>query len=134
MRIELSSLNALASDNTHTFKLRDDSSDYCLLSIPLTSITFPSNPEMEPNSQRLMARVWCGGTVPIIIVDSALTQKLYDAAIKAGFKQDKAKQSEVGFYDSLCLVAPFPLEDSAVKEVEVKIHQIDGNINQKAEQ
>lgn len=130
MRIELSSLNAVASDNTHTIKFRDSSSDYCLLSMPLTSITFPFNPEIEPNSRILMANIWCDGFLPTTVVDSALTLKLYDAAIKAGFKQDKAKQSEAGFNDSLCLVAPFSTGESLVGEDEEKIHQSDVNVNQ----
>ncbi|MGR5465407.1 hypothetical protein ACPV5G_20945, partial [Photobacterium damselae] len=125
MRIELFKLNTLTTDNAHTVNFYEDNSEYCFLSMPLTSITFPFNPEINPEPLALMANIRCEYSLFTSILDPTLTQKLYDAAIKAGFKQDKTNQSELAldFNDSLRLVAPFPSEDSVACDDEERMHQ-----------
>lgn len=122
IRIEPFSLNTLTMDNTHTVNFYEDNSEYHFLSIPLTKITFPFNPEIESNSLSLMANIQQECSLSTSILDSTLTQKLYGAAIRAGFKQDKATRQEFNFHDSLCLVAPFPSKSSEVHADEERMN------------
>ncbi|MGR5465419.1 hypothetical protein ACPV5G_21015 [Photobacterium damselae] len=130
MRIELSCLNAMASDNTHTLKLRDEQSGYYLLSVPLTKISFPFNPELEPSSLILMADIQHGDSMQTTLLDSDLTLELYNAAVQAGFKADETKLPFAGLSSAVCLVAPFPSVDSIARADEERMRQIGVNVNQ----
>ncbi|WP_340641836.1 hypothetical protein [Photobacterium damselae] len=130
MRIELLSLNAFETDNTHTLKLRDEQSGRYLLSVPLTKISFPFNPEIEPDSLILMANIQHGDSMQTTILDSVLTLELYNVAVKAGFKSDETKRPFTGLSDEVCLVAPFPSKGLIARVDEERMRQLGVNVNQ----